>query len=235
MLTPGNKKLGAHLIWGFGLPSGRVDVCVAMTPTCRRVCYAARTEQYRVRAARQYERNFQLTKRKDFVRRVRAFLIAHHVRVVRIHTGGEFVSARYAQKWLKIIRRSPRVRFFTYTRSWSIPAIHEVLAAMAALPNCQVWFSLDRDTGRPVAIPLNVRLAWLMVTPQDRPTIPVDLIFRVQALRRQPLVQLEGTTVCPAESGIQSETPVTCDHCRLCWRAPASKPGRIPLKLAPSQ
>lgn len=25
MLTPGNKKLGQHLIWGFGLPSGTAD------------------------------------------------------------------------------------------------------------------------------------------------------------------------------------------------------------------
>jgi hypothetical protein len=234
MLTPGNKKLGAHLIWSFGLPSGQADVCVGMTPTCRRVCYSVRTEQYRLRAARQYERNLKLTHRRGFVRRVRAFLIAHHVRVVRIHTGGEFYSARYARKWLRIIRRSPRVRFFTYSRAWRLPAIRDVLEAMAALPNCQVWFSLDRDTGRPDTVPANVRVAWLMVTSEDRPSSPVNLIFRVQALRRQPLLHVNGMTVCRAETGIPSDKPVTCDHCRLCWRPPVpdSSPGRIPLVLA---
>ena len=93
MLTPGNAKLGTDLIWGFGLPSGG-GICVGMTKLCRMVCYAVRTEQYRPQAAARYRRNLQLSKTKGFVRRMRAFLIAHHVRVVRLHTGGEFRSTR---------------------------------------------------------------------------------------------------------------------------------------------
>ncbi len=27
MLTPGNAKLGGHLIWGFALPSGAAATC----------------------------------------------------------------------------------------------------------------------------------------------------------------------------------------------------------------
>ncbi len=38
MLTPGNKKLGGHLIWGFGLPSGTLKLCPGMTATCKKVC-----------------------------------------------------------------------------------------------------------------------------------------------------------------------------------------------------
>ncbi len=97
--------------------TGRAEVCVGMTPTCRRHCYAVRTEQYRLKAKAHYEANLRLTRRRDFARRVWAFLIAHHCRVVRVHTGGEFYSAQYARKWQKIIRRSPRVKFFTYTRA----------------------------------------------------------------------------------------------------------------------
>ena len=91
MLTPGNKKLGGHLIWGFGLPSGTVKLCPGMTATCKKVCYAVRLQSYRPQAAKRYRQNLRFAKRKDFVRRVRAFLISQGIRVVRIHTGGEFL------------------------------------------------------------------------------------------------------------------------------------------------
>ncbi|MFO0938654.1 MAG: hypothetical protein U0798_19300 [Gemmataceae bacterium] len=152
MLTPGNAKLGTDLIWGFGLPSGGA-ACVGMTKTCKEVCYAVRTEQYRPNAANRYRRNLELTKTKGFVRRMRAFLIAHHVRVVRIHTGGEFYSPKYVRKWRSIIRKSRKVKFFTYTRAWQVPAIRQELERLAELPRCQLWYSADRDTGLPENVP----------------------------------------------------------------------------------
>ena len=218
MLTSGNKKLGSDLIWGFGLPSGRASICAGMTATCRKQCYAVRTEQYRKGAQARYEANLRLTKKKGFARRMRAFLIAHHIRVVRIHTGGEFYSARYTRKWLRIVRRSPKVRFFAYSRAWRVPAIRAELEALAQEPNCQIWFSLDRDTGIPDAVPESIRLAWLMVEVDDVPPVPVDLIFRVQALRRRPLLTVGDSPVCPAEDGFVRAVPVTCDACRTCWR-----------------
>ena len=42
MLTPGNRKLGERLVWGFGLPSGQQEICIGMTPTCQQHCYAIR-------------------------------------------------------------------------------------------------------------------------------------------------------------------------------------------------
>ena len=223
MLTSGNKKLGTDLIWGFGLPSGRASVCAGLTATCRKHCYAVRTEQYRQKAGARYEANLRLTRKRSFTRRMRAFLIAHHVRVVRIHTGGEFYSARYARKWRRVIRRSPRVRFFAYSRAWRVPEIRAELEAMAREPNCQIWFSVDRDTGIPEGVPEGIRLAWLMTAEDDRPPGPVDLVFRVHALRRRPLALVGAATVCPAEDGLARPMAVTCDHCRTCWRPAESQ------------
>ena len=177
MLTPGNRKLGQHLIWGFGLPSGTAHICRGMTPTCRRHCYAVRMEQYRPGTASRYQKNLVLSKTKNFARQLRAFLIAHHIRVVRIHTGGEFYSATYARKWLAVMTRSSRVRFYLYTRAWRLPAIKTVLDEMAQQSNCRVWYSCDRDTGIPNEVPPNVRLAWLMVDETDHP--PTGLPPRV--------------------------------------------------------
>lgn len=216
MLTPGNAKLGTDLIWSFSIPSGGKE-CVGLSKVCREVCYARRTEQYRPKAAARYRRNLALSKTKGFVRRVRAFLIAHHVRVVRIHTGGEFASSRYVRKWRRIIARSPRVKFFSYSRAWRVPAVRLELERLAELPNLQLWYSADRETGLPSNVPERIRLAWLMVDKDDLPPGRVDLIFRVRALRRVPLAEWNGVPVCPAESGV-SGPKQTCDRCRMCWK-----------------
>ena len=135
MLTPGNSKLGGRRIWGFTLPSALPGTCPGMTPTCSLHCYARGLERFRPVVAAKYQRNLRASRRRDFVRRVVAFLVAHRVRVVRVHVGGDFGSARYGRKWRAIMRRSPRVRFYFYTRSWRIPAIKVVIDEMAALPN----------------------------------------------------------------------------------------------------
>ena len=233
MLTPGNKKLGGHRIWGFGLPSGTAAVCVGMTPTCRAHCYAVRTERYRRTAARRYERNLARSRRSDFVRRVWAFLVAHCVRVVRIHTGGEFYSAGYAEQWLRVARRAGRVQFFTYTRAWRVPAVKAAVDALAELPNCRVWYSADRDTGLPADVPPGSRVAWLMTGADDDPPAGADLVFRVARLRRAPATHVAGVPVCPAEDGLARPRVPTCDHCGVCWRPPPESVSRagIPLPL----
>lgn len=100
---------------------------------------------------------------------------------------------------------------------------------MAAEPNLQLWYSADRDTGMPDRVPAGVRVAWLMTAPDDRPPRPVDLLFRVTALRRTPVTQIDGVPVCPAEDGLPRKHTVTCDQCRTCWRptpSTASQPSR---------
>ena len=234
MLTPGNKKLGGHLIWGFGLPSGTAKLCPGMTPTCRRVCYAVRLQSYRPQAAKRYRQNLRLAKRKDFVRRIRAFLIAQGIRVVRIHTGGEFVTGKYIRKWQRIIERSPKVRFFTYTRAWRVPEFREALEGLSQLPNLVLWYSADRDTGMPENPPPNVRIAWLVTDADERPPPEADLVFRTQPLRKIPALELAGVPICPAENGSNGQQPpATCDRCRICWRPtePRPQPRRISLPV----
>lgn len=232
MLTPGNAKLGGRRIWGFALPSGTPDVCPGLSPTCSVHCYARAVERYRPAVAAMYRRNLRAARRRDFVRRVVAFLIAHRVQIVRIHVGGDFGSARYARKWRAIVRRSPRVRFYFYTRSWRVPAIKAVIDDMGALPNCAAWYSCDRDTGVPTDIPAGVRLAWLSLAAGDVPPAGIDLTFRVRPLRRHPVAP-GSPPVCPAEDGVPRPRRVTCDVCGRCWH-PALEGHRTPLPVIDS-
>ncbi|MBA4191983.1 MAG: hypothetical protein C0467_28725 [Planctomycetaceae bacterium] len=231
MLTRGNHKLGTHQIWSFSLPSGTTETCPGMTQTCGQHCYAVAMERYRPAAVAKYRRNLAISRRRDFATRLRAFLIAHAIRVVRIHVGGDFYSPKYAKLWLRIIRRSPRTHFFFYSRAWRIPAIKTVLDCMADLRNTRIWYSLDRDTGVPTEIPARVRLAWLMGDATDLPPPGTDLVFRVRRLRRLPFPS-GMPTVCPTEDGQLRTVRVTCERCGFCWRPLALT--RTPLPVIES-
>ena len=216
MLTPGNRKLGEELIWGFALPSGTSDVCLGMTSTCQAHCYARRYEQYRQKAKAKYQRNLELSKLPDFALRMRYFILNAEIQVVRIHTGGDFYSPQYAQQWLQVIESLPTVSFFTYTRCWRVPELRPVLEQMVACPNMQLWYSCDRETGIPSELPAGVRTCWLMTEHDDLPPVPVDLVFRIRRLRRLPISSLR---VCPDENGKQYARPPHCESCGRCWSA----------------
>jgi hypothetical protein len=189
-----------------------------MTPTCQAHCYAVRYAQYRSTAQAKYQRNGELSQLPDFAQRMRYFILNEDIKVVRIHTGGDYYSPRYARQWLRIACHLPQVQFFSYTRSWQIPGIQRVLERMAALSNVRVWYSCDRDTGMPPAVPSTVRLCWLMTHHEDVPPKPVDLIFRVQRLRKVPLAMLDGARICPDENGKSYAQAPHCETCGYCWR-----------------
>ena len=217
MLTRGNQKLGHRHIWGFTLPSGTNAVCPGRTSVCSRHCYAVRLEKTRPKAHKAYRRNLLLTHRKDFIRRVYHFLRAFRVKIVRIHVGGDFYSEEYARKWLRIIAKSPRTRFYFYTRSWRATPIRAVLETMAEQPNCSAWYSCDQETGVPTNVLPGIRLAWLQLDPQEIIPEQVDLVFRRRGIRRLALPQIVAR-VCPEQDGVERPALVTCEQCQLCIR-----------------
>jgi hypothetical protein len=235
MLSPGNRKLGHRgRIWSFSLPSR--STCPGRSRLCARRCYSAHTEAHRPSVRTRYRRNLRLSRRPDFVARLAAFILRRGVAIVRVHVGGDFYSAAYARKWLALMRRLPAVRFYFYTRSWRVPPIRRVLTAMARLPNVRAWFSADRQTGVPRRLPVGVRLAWLMTTPDDLPP-RADLVFRVRSLRRLVRMRVgwEGDTgqalVCPTENGVTGHR-TSCEQCGVCWRQPAPpSSARVPLPV----
>jgi hypothetical protein len=234
MLSPGNTKLGGRRIWTFSLPSR--TSCPGRSPLCARHCYSAHIERRRPSVRRRYQRNLRLSRRRDFVARVAAFIVRRRVRVVRLHVGGDFLTPAYTRRWLAIMRQLPAVRFYFYSRSWRAPAIRMALVAMVGLPNVTGWFSCDRETGLPRCLPAGARLAWLMTAPDDLPP-RADLVFRVRQLRRrvQKRVPWEGrigqALVCPTENGVTGHR-TSCEQCGVCWRGPAPPPpGRLPLPV----
>jgi hypothetical protein len=234
MLVQGNRKLRGRAIWGFGLPSGGRDVCVGQSEDCFENCYDRRDDGFRKSKVGRRRENLRASKRRDFVTRMLTLIAFLAVRLCRVHTGGDFYSAAYAKKWLLVMARSPKVRFWFYTRSWRVPAIARVIEEMSTLPNVRVWYSLDRGTGLPDFVPPRVRLAYLQVEEDDLPPPDAQLAFRVRRLRKKAQTRVGKGRVCPDEDGVKRATHVSCGAgCDLCYRPlPQDEPaGRLPLAV----
>ena len=56
---------------------------------------------------------------------------------------GDFYSAPYTRKWIQIVQALPDVQFYTNTRSWRVETIRPALEELRALPNMQLFASMD--------------------------------------------------------------------------------------------
>ena len=210
MLQPGNTKLGS-LVHTWSLLS--VTTCPGKSSVCLAHCYAKGGHFYRDSVHACHEQNGVLAESPDFVDRMIEEIHRKHSKVVRIHVAGDFPNAAYVQKWIEIARHCPETIFYGYTRSWRVPEMRPVLDKLVREPNVTLWYSCDRETGKP---PRNkALLAWMAENDEDVPSFPVDLVFRVS--RKTPMKKdSKGNRVCNYERG--QEGKVTCSNCKLCWR-----------------
>lgn len=211
----GNSKLGPK-IKSFSLPA--VTTCPGRSGLCEKECYANQKQSTFMfpSVKRCYARNYKKSLRKDFADILIRNLKRRRHPLVRLHVSGDFYSAEYAAKWLKIVAASPHVTFWVYTRSWVIPEILPILYQLADLPNIQVWFSKDREMPHMNLEHPNVRWAYMMVDDKDTPIGP-HLYFRLPQHRETVIKQVYGTLVCPVENGV---THSTCQKCGLCFADP---------------
>jgi hypothetical protein len=209
LLTQGNGKVGQSIhLWS--IPA--ISTCPGSTELCRSVCYA-NSARFTLSSVKErlgwcYEQSL----RGDFAPRVVREIRRKGVLVLRVHVSGDFYSREYAEKWLEVMRQSPRVRFYWYSRSWRVPDIAPVLEQMAALRCCRAWYSLDAQTGIPPAVPPGVRLAYLQVEPDEEPEL-LDLLFVVRRLKRHAQ-RLGLPLLCPHQAGRREN----CGECGKCFR-----------------
>ena len=215
MFQAGNTKLG-QTIWTWSIPS--IVTCPGSTAICRKYCYAAHIEKWRVNVRLHYEANHVASLQKDFAARAcEAVLALPSGSILRVHAAGDYYDADYASKWLKVMRACPEHRFYFYTRSWREADIRPVLVKMSRLRNVRAWWSVDCETGWPLNVPRRVRLAY-MQTPGEEPLKKPDLVFRVMKLRRKKAFTVAGSKICPVETGGPRAHDISCEQCKLCWK-----------------
>lgn len=207
LMTRGNTKLGPS-IGVFSLP--RVGTCPGASELCISHCYAKRFNRFPQLEAR-YRKQYEATKRDTFVARIIEEIRDNDFTKVRIHVVGDFYSAEYTRKWESIAKQLPAVVFFAYTRSWRDRKMLRFLERFRRLPNVQLWWSADRETGQPP----EGQVAYMAVDDDDEPQFSADLVFRVK--RSTVRLTVANVPVCPKERGTPSSDKVTCSRCRLCY------------------
>lgn len=222
LLRAGNEKLSRRILT-FGLPA--VMTCPGRSELCggaEALCYATHNRYKNSFVAKPRLENYVLACRDDFAELVLAELPHHRQRVVRPHDSGDLFSEAYAQQWLRVMKASPNLRFFIFSRSWRVREINAVLGEMASLSNARVWYSVDRETGWPSKLPEKGRVAYMQADAGDLPDRPTDLVFRDHAARGEAARRVGGALVCPYENGFTRDpseggTVFNCHNCGLCW------------------
>jgi hypothetical protein len=169
----GNAKLGKRVAV-VNRPAG--ESCPGATEWCAAHCYAKRG-------------NFQ---RFGLQRRYRESTLTLPVKLgamaMRWHASGDFDSPEYIQEAMAYMQAHPATMFWAYTRSWRVPELVPHLEAMRALPNMQLFASVDATTTeRP---PSGWRTAWI----------------ESDARKRGP--------VCMEQTGVKPD----CQSCAYCWK-----------------
>ena len=224
LLVRGNLKLGPDLL-AFSLLAGLPSTggtCPGASDACLADCYARGGNFCWPAVRSQHEANLAASRRPDFVRRMVAELNRRFARVLRWHVAGDVYSVGYARRLLDIVRATPDVTHYLYSRSWRVRRIRPALLLLAAEPNVRCWLSCDRSTGLPrFPLPPGVRCCWMMTDPEEERTHAAEiaacsLVFRTRRCRRSRRVTIGDTLVCPVENGAGRRT--NCGSCGICWR-----------------
>jgi hypothetical protein len=221
LLVRGNRKLGES-IHGWSIPA--VDTCPGRSARCERHCYARAGHFGLANVQARLHQNLDATLDRGFEYRVAREIRRRRVHTLRVHVAGDFFGEPYTRKWLRIARRCPATTFYAYTRSWRVPELAPALAELAALPNFQLWYSADCETGMPPQRPPGVEVAYLQTELGEEIPEGVGVIFRLRHLRHERRARIGLAVVCPTETGLPRAAEHTCTSCGRCYRPKEGSP-----------
>lgn len=202
-----NSKLGKGF-GNFNLPI--LETCPGATEMCRRVCYGRKGNFLFPAVQNRANLNYEGAQRSDFVATIANQIRRSKMKVLRLHSTGDFFDPNYALAWASIALACPSVQFGAYTRSWSVSTkFVSRLREFADLPNVQLFLSVDEGDS-------------LCSSPSP------DLFrFRFAYMNRE-WQRPAGSLRCPnqvqKERGKPAKELVTCERCMICYKDPAKYP-----------
>ena len=124
-LTQNSKiaKMTGVKTYNWGIPAYQSASGFKTCPNaaaCVKGCYATMGAYLFSNVARVFEARLKLSQSPNFVNTICLELKRRNVRRVRIHDSGDFYSEGYLQDWLFIMHANPRVRFYAYTKMYSL-------------------------------------------------------------------------------------------------------------------
>lgn len=129
LLTANSKirKTGKHFgvkLLNFGITAykskstGRI-IC-PFASSCVKYCYAQKGAYVFGNVAPVFERRYLLTLERTFEEEMSNEIRKKKPNFIRVHDSGDFYSREYLNKWLRIARTFPEVKFYAYTNSLNL-------------------------------------------------------------------------------------------------------------------
>ena len=200
---PSNRALGAGRFYN------ERGTCPGATDECQRICYAARpvTEAGLVRDM--WEGNSDVSDVPP---------IPADATLLRLHVSGDFDSVAYIENWIQRLKESPGTTCWAYTRSWRVPELLLALERLRALPNMQLFASMDKShSDEP---PAGWRRAWIDGDPRGGTPFQIHAHSEKAEMFRHFETQHTGTGVktliCPEET----KAVLNCEGCGFCFAGP---------------
>jgi hypothetical protein len=134
----GEKKGGLPHDCGDDGGSALNGTCPGATKECQSICYAARPVTEAGPVAEMWARN---SSTEDV-----PMELPPDAKLVRLHISGDFSSRGYIDGWFALFASRPDVRMWAYTRSWRVASLLPALDRLRALPNVQLFASVDSTT-----------------------------------------------------------------------------------------
>lgn len=186
----GNTKLGKG-IGKVALPA--VQTCPGRGG-CEKVCYAVRLMRIYPSYDQMVQTHLQILENDcdGYFAQVAYDIGINGFGTVRIHESGDFFSVAQIEGWAATAKAFPKTAFFAYTRSWNQADLVGALEALRALPNVQLFASIESGESAPIG--------WRTAT----------------IANRHAKSAAKGATLCLEAVGIKQ----SCADCRFCIDAP---------------
>lgn len=196
----GNLKIGMGVFTYSRRPGFEHGTCPGSTPECEAICYAKRVTQEAGAVANVWTINGG----SDVPE------IPAECKLLRIHVGGDFDTLDYIAAWYRRLKERPDVTAWAYTRSWRVPELLTALEALRALPNLQLFASMDSSHSD--LPPVGWRRAW--IDGDNRAGKIIDITAHGYEGKQLIGNTFDGTStyVCPEETK-HKKNCVECGYC----------------------
>lgn len=180
--------------------------CPGSTPECESICYASRPVRELGPVSSMWLRNSMSPVVPP---------IPEDATLLRLHISGDFDTNAYIDNWVDRIKERPDVTVWAYTRSWRVPSLLEALERLRALPNVQLFASMDVSTKE--LPPQGWRRAW--IDGDERAGSVLKILSHTEDAENIPdwmvVKSKDGikTLICPEET----KAVENCSACKFCF------------------
>jgi hypothetical protein len=149
-----SKELGLR-VFNFGIPaykSASGKLTCPFADECVKFCYAKKGAYIWSNVQPAFEKRYQLTKTDDFIPAMIDEIVNKRPDYIRVHDSGDYYSPAYLEKWLRIARTFPEVKFYSYTncvnmlKNVDLPDNYDIIFSDSGKQKHMIDQTIDRHT-----------------------------------------------------------------------------------------